>query len=308
MPGCFAHIALVNVAADADTLDRLLNLTDPMKAAILQNLKYCELGAVSPDYPFLTLISNDAAAWANTMHYDNTADIIRKGVQSVSKLSGEDWNKGVAWLFGYVAHVVADLTVHPVVQLKVGPYDTNKLEHRRCEMNQDVHIFIKKGLGNPGTVEHIRNAGIATCTDGKSSLHPVIKSLWGSVLEQVFPTQYRANMPDLDAWHTAFVTVVDKVTEEGRRLFPFARHVAEAGALVLPNENNLQMDYLENLECPDRRRRSYVEVFDIARDNIVSTWNDIGAAITQGNPDRFALSNANLDTGLVSEPRSVFWS
>ena len=75
------------------------------------------------------------------MHYERTGDMVKAGIEFIRGLSGEEKRKALAWLFGYTAHVITDATIHPVVELKVGPYAENKTDHRICEMNQDAYIF-----------------------------------------------------------------------------------------------------------------------------------------------------------------------
>lgn len=41
---------------------------------------FCELGAISPDLPYLDLLHANSKGWANVMHYWRTSDIIRSGV------------------------------------------------------------------------------------------------------------------------------------------------------------------------------------------------------------------------------------
>ena len=58
-------------------------------------------------------------------------------------MEGEEKRKRLAWLFGYAAHVTMDVTIHPIVELKVGPYAENKRAHRVCEMHQDEQMARK---------------------------------------------------------------------------------------------------------------------------------------------------------------------
>jgi hypothetical protein len=183
MPGTFAHITLVDtICQDADALDAINTLTPSMKGALMRFSNFCELGAVSPDTPYLKLLSKDAKCWANTMHYWKPADFIRRAVPQLYGMNfgATDTKKCFAWLFGYSAHVVADYTVHPVINLRVGPYEQNQLHHRLCELNQDVYIFHKLGLGDVSTAEYIKRCGIESCADegDDDRLDPAVRKLW----------------------------------------------------------------------------------------------------------------------------------
>ena len=59
MPGAYAHITLVNEAANAQALRRA-RFPQEIVQAVQRHFKFAELGAVSPDYPYLDLIHLDA--------------------------------------------------------------------------------------------------------------------------------------------------------------------------------------------------------------------------------------------------------
>lgn len=47
----------------------------------------------------------------------------------------------LTWLFGYVSHLIADETIHPIVEAIVGPYKDNSTKHRIGEMTQDSLVY-----------------------------------------------------------------------------------------------------------------------------------------------------------------------
>lgn len=76
------------------------------------------------------------------MHYDFTGKMITVGADLIRKMDrGTEKRICIAWLMGYAAHVVTDVSIHPIVKLKVGDYAENKTDHRICEMNQDAYIY-----------------------------------------------------------------------------------------------------------------------------------------------------------------------
>ena len=133
MPGAYAHITMVNVLAESARLEGL-GFSNAAASGLLRYFKFCELGAVSPDYPYLVVGDSAAAKWADLMHYERTGDVLRAGISGVKTLSGDKRDRAFAWLLGYLAHVATDVTIHPVVELKVGEYAQNKTAHRVCEM------------------------------------------------------------------------------------------------------------------------------------------------------------------------------
>ncbi|GAL08890.1 hypothetical protein JCM19237_730 [Photobacterium aphoticum] len=62
MPGAFAHITAVNVAA-ANTALRQLDIPRHAKKVLSQYKKYLELGCVSPDYPYLAILNGPQNQW-----------------------------------------------------------------------------------------------------------------------------------------------------------------------------------------------------------------------------------------------------
>ena len=143
MPGAYAHIAVVNVARETEGLEAA-GLDRTAIAGVLDYLNYCELGAVSPDYPYLDVLHPAQKQWADAMHYERTGALIQAGVRRVATMTGELQRKCLSWLLGYAAHVTTDTTIHPVVEKKVGPYKGHERAHRECEMHQDVHTFERR--------------------------------------------------------------------------------------------------------------------------------------------------------------------
>ena len=85
MAGTFAHITLVDkLCQDNDVLNGITTLTPAMRQALKLYRPFCELGAISPDAPYLQLLSGDSARWANVMHYWKTADFVRHAIDRKS--------------------------------------------------------------------------------------------------------------------------------------------------------------------------------------------------------------------------------
>ena len=170
MPGGFTHFGLVKELGINRTLMSIEGMTQEIADAIQEYQGYVDLGAVSPDLAYLTLLSCN---WADAFHHQRTVDVVRAGVQMLPSLdtSHENRRKAIAWLFGYVSHAVADMIAHPVIALKVGKYEQHKREHRVCEMNQDVYVFSHYFDDDIDDCEYLDH-GIMTCTDdGRSGAH-----------------------------------------------------------------------------------------------------------------------------------------
>ena len=309
MPGAYAHITLVNILKETPRLEAIPGFPRAAIPAVLDYFKFCELGAVSPDYPYLALGDKDSAKWADAMHYTQTGQMIHAGIRRVRTMQGETQNKCLAWLLGYSAHVTTDVTIHPVVELKVGSYHGHEKEHRICEMHQDAHIFHRLNLGEIGLSEHL-DSGISACceTTNKNKMDQDIARLWDEMLRDVHPADYQSNRPDIHKWHKGFRFVVDKIGEEGNKLMPIARHVAVGLGLTYPARNEIDKQFVENLKVPNGRLH-YDVIFDNAIKNVGNVWQMVASGvITRDENYAGKISAWNLDTGRDDKDKLVFWS
>jgi hypothetical protein len=308
MPGAYAHITLVNLAKEINRLEAGPGMAPAAITALLDWFKYCELGAVSPDYPYLAPPLTEQARWADFMHYERTGEMVKAGIGIVRGLAGEEKRKTFAWLLGYTAHVIADVTIHPVVELKVGPYAGNKKNHRICEMHQDAYIFQRLDLGGIGLSEHL-DSGIRKCTlPGSEELDPAITTTWHAMLRTCYPEAFANGEPDINSWHRGFGTTVD-LAEEGNRLFPLARHVAVNQGLTYPSVDQIELNvYINNLSVPGDHM-SYDEVFDKAIRHVVEGWHLVAVGVfSNDNSYQASFGHWNLDTGKDQNEHLVLWS
>ncbi len=305
MPGSYAHITLVNLAREPARLDVGPGMPDPAALALGQWFKYCELGAVSPDYPYLAIGATGATAWADLMHYKHTGDMVKAGVEVVRGLVGDTRDKALVWLLGYAAHVITDATIHPVVELKVGPYAQNKRANRECEMHQDSYIFQRLDVGGVGVGDYLRSGIEQCCAAG--SLDPAVAEPWGAVLQRCYPQDASANPPDIARWHNGFTTVVETIGE-GCHLIPIARHVGVDCGLTYPLLKEVdRAAYIDNLKAP-HGGMSYDQVFEKALAHVIEGWHLIGEAVfNDSTAYQAAFWDWNLDTGRDSTGKVVLW-
>jgi len=90
MPGAYAHITLVNELKEPQRLEQIPGFPRYAISAVLKYFKFCELGAISPDYPYLTIGDEDAKRWADIMHYTRTGEMIHAGVKRLQAMTRED--------------------------------------------------------------------------------------------------------------------------------------------------------------------------------------------------------------------------
>lgn len=314
MPGAFAHLTAVAVASEKDRLTEIFEGDGDALYAFRKRSSYLYLGSVSPDYPYLKLFSGSSEELANAMHYDRTGDRLKNGIRTLREY-GPDHLRDPAnthaatWLMGFAAHIVMDVTVHPVVERKVGKYDENKGDHRECEMNQDVFIFQDKmNVGSPGDADYIASR-LKKCIDpiNEEQLHPAVKDLWTSMFLQTDLGHVEADIPpDIDSWHSSFLRMTN-IAEEGDNFFNLARYIGEELALFYPEEVNTE--FTQNLVVPTGETMDYSDIFRMGVENVEKMWNLIYRALFQGD-DEFetAIRNWDLDTGRDKETNELeYW-
>jgi hypothetical protein len=203
MPGSYAHITMVNLASEKRRLVEIAGFPREAIDAANLHVNFLELGCISPDYPYLDLASGDSKQWADAMHYTHTCNALYAGAELARTLPpGIVKEKCIAWLMGCTAHVIGDMCIHPVVELKVGPYKGNETAHRRCEMHQDVYIFRRMGTSMPQTSNHLQ-ATVLTCSaqNDPTKLDSEIERLWMGILKAVHEALYDSDPPDPHKWH-----------------------------------------------------------------------------------------------------------
>lgn len=311
MPGGYAHLTLINQmrgVVDADD-----DMPVSVKIAYGDNQNFCDLGGVSPDYPYLDALNSDSPPWADLMHYTNTTDVIRAAARRIWDLSGQQQSKCLAWLLGYAAHVVGDMTIHPIVELKVGPYEHNKTDHRVCEMHQDAHIFQRLGLGKVGLAEYLdkEQNGLRAChrPGDENRIDADVFAVWDGALADVHPGHHAQNPPDIDAWHAHFGGRVDLI-EEGASLPEIARHVAVNSGLTYPEPDEIAYgEYIDALQTPEGAMH-YDDILKRTLNNIAEVWTRLGRAVDSKQIDELnTLGDWNLDTGRDQATGTyVYWS
>jgi hypothetical protein len=316
MPGSYAHLTMVGIARTRSELLAIDGFPREAVDAAGFYLKFLELGAVSPDYPYLDVTSGEAKKWADVMHYTHTGDTVYTAATMVRDLpSGEDKDKCLAWLMGFVAHVVGDMCIHPVVYLKVGPYDQNATPHRRCEMHQDAFIFPRLGLGMPQTSEHIKSTIMKCGTNQEPhKIDPAVKNLLDNLLRTIHADLFASDPPDINNWHDKCYMILEQLLPTSSRLVPFARHVCNGIGLVYPETDRIDMGYIKNLRVPAAdgidQRKDYDEIFDFTIQRIREAWRDV-ARHALGIEDLLSFRGGewNLDTGrdLAAADKLVFW-
>jgi len=308
MPGAYAHITLVNVITTAEHLEAIDGFPIAAISAVQSWFPFCELGAVSPDYPYLAVDDGEEAEWADLMHYTRTGQMIHAGIGLVKTMSGSKQGKCLAWLLGYSAHVATDVTIHPVVELKVGPYKGNEKQHRICEMHQDAYIFPRLNIGEFGLSDYLA-IGISTCCDPSDDemLDPDIAELWRDMLRDVHGSSFERNSPDIDKWHDRFNLIVEEIAAASNHLISFFRDMAADKGCCYPSADQIDRQFIEGLKVPTGTM-NYDEIFEKAIQNVTKMWLLVSKGVLDNDDTYLAqINDWNLDTGRNVNDQLVYW-
>lgn len=312
MAGAYAHLTVVSKATTESELEAL-GISNSGIIALEDYLTFTSLGSVSPDYPYLALTEKHKK-WADLMHLAmRTQPFILKGIQEVKAIENkEEKFKAFAWLCGIAAHIVTDVVIHPVVELKVGPYEGHETEHRNCEMHQDVYIYSKiTGYGEIYQTEHLSSfAKECSHNNDTDKLHETIASIWGKMLEELNAEEYTSNAPEFDKWHSRFHALVSTI-EESQNLPSISRHVIGLdGGLIYPKSNEVnQEEFIENLQVPGNVTMHYDDIFNKAVLQVQETWKVLDEAVYgNGNTHLSYFKNWNLDNGRTESGNLEYWA
>lgn len=305
MPGAYTHLTMASLLNSPNGLAGLGGLSKQELAPLLLHNKFFELGVVGPDYPYLSIVSSSAKAWADAMHYEHTGDRLKAGIKFIRKMSGLEKYKALAWLLGFTSHIITDVTIHPVIELKVGRYEENQKAHRTCEMHQDVYIYTQMNVGDIYSGNFLQD-GIATCTDPNHAnrLDPTVGKVWRYMLKTTDSELYHANAPKFHAWHRWFKTLL--ATAAPGRFFAWSRHMAIGDGFLYPATPDAS--YIKNLQTPGGGSMSFLSIFRKAQANVRKYWAIVArACLLEDETDLSLIRNWNLDTGKDESGTITFW-
>jgi len=315
MAGTFTHWMIVEEALER--YNKLLQ-KHPYFPIILGNSHFVTLGAVGPDYPYLSELANNLLklhSWADRMHYENTGEFVKYGIVNLLKLNEQnkqqDFEICLSWFCGYVTHLLADSIIHPVVNAIVGRYLFNSDEHRHCEMIQDSFIFheIKKvELRYAYYVDLIK-----MCSDSEDEdlINPAIRDFWTETLKMSHPGgKNKFDKIDPDDWHENYLSIISKVSDST----PIFRHIGEAKHLFYKRVSDITSEerkiFIEEINLPGNKIGRFKEdAFNKAVEKVIEVWQKLFVDIEQKNPDNCTsyIKNWNLDAG-VDEDEIYFWA
>lgn len=335
MPGPFAHMGVIRKLALSrnnkdynlpSSLQELLNETEQGKG-----FDYCSLGSVSPDYPYFDWANANAKKWADVMHYDATRNTILKGVEYLTSIKDKpNYNLCKAWFLGYVAHLITDMVIHPVVECIIGVYKFHKDDHRSCEMHQDSFIW-KQLTGLEICEDDYIDKTLKACSP-KGSLNQDVIQLWKVMLDRANTAEYVSNTPDPNKWHDFYANQLDIAIdlEELRKVHLLLKAIvhqkADRNELFYPFSKDVADEYIKEILLPPWKnwraegealpipadcsgKGYYYDAYFYACRMVRKYWLMIEDALNDKKEElNLNLDNWNLDTGRSNQSlKYAFW-
>ncbi len=300
MAGALTHMAIVRKAHGKIATVKELNKT------LVAGKDFVMLGSVSPDIPYLShtrimenLLSEGKIAdvrWADIMHYYSSKGMVENAVHTLSVTSkNANWYAQLAWLLGYMSHLVADATVHPVVELIVGPCarEASMKEHRICEMTQDV-LVIQQAENNKVYVGDYAGL-VANCGDRPE--YKAVMEFWSKHLHVSTPM---LSSPNMSSYTNSYLTMIDLA--DGGTIAKACRHLGIDLAYLRPEDvdTSTRSKYYTNVPLPTGKQNAsfYDDVFMKAVEHTVLVWMDLYNSLFTKKNIVFRLPDWNLDTGI----------
>ncbi len=267
-----------------------------------KHYRFLFLGSVSPDLPYLSL-KTGGVNWADVMHWEKTDSIFNAGYEELKA----SWNSGsetdrvkLVWLLGYVSHMVADATIHPVVKEIVGDYtDETRERHRICEMTQDSMVFFDHR--NSEDVRYGEFADIVHyCKD--SEHFEGLMAFWKNLMEVSYPEKGEETHPGL--WFDTYCAAIDFA--DGSSVFsglfrhagPTKDFIYKTAKEIINKEPDNYTDFFKAVKLPGGATANFESIFKKTVNNVVDAWKIIYDSLTTDAAPKKAVKCWNLDTGV----------
>jgi hypothetical protein len=194
----------------------------------------------------------------------------------------------LAWLLGYVGHMVTDVVVHPVVrecitQAKdVGISDGGVL-HQRVEIVMDT-MLVKALLNKEGVAKSHLLAWLHSA--GHDQHRRQVMAVWAQAIKDVY-----GESADPAHWYDSYVGALSLV---GDIPFQFRGFTYPRFADIPEFERAM---YYQKLMLPNDTVGPYKTVFDLATAKVAERWGTIWQRWTSGADLAGAIPDWDLNSG-----------
>lgn len=295
MAGAFTHFIICDVAKR-----KRASLGVELWRFLNKYSEFLSLGAASPDLPYLSFKTGNVN-WADVMHYEKTNSIVISGYNTLkgkwSARTPADETK-LAWLMGYVSHLVADATIHPIVQAIVGNYEDHKDDHRICEMTQDSLVFNDYKKNDITYAEF--SSILKFCKE--SAAFDELMDFWKTQILTNYTDKNEE--PETSLWFTTYTKAIDAA--EGGSAAALFRHIGVAKdyfyrpkADIVSNYPEHFKKYFAEVRLPNGSTGSFKkDGFEKTVQNVIDAWTSLYSGLNSSITVTDYVKNWNLDTGI----------
>ncbi len=313
MAGPFTHWMIAEEAL------KLIS-SDPLGEILGGNQNFLLLGAASPDLPYLSIGSAD---WADRFHGVKTSSAAQdeKPTNAIPNAFLEYFNgkDGLdddliaplfSWTMGYVSHMVADATIHPIVEAISGKLPEGKDKHTACEMTQDSLVFFQ--LKNQEITIAEYSESIESCRGGRGFF--LLMETWRDFIQAIYKEVDTLHPRD---WFSNYVNGMD--VAEGGRIAALSSHYRSVEKWFYRSAREIISDhpqgyskYFNEIKLPSGGRGHFMkDGFYPSVANVVTLWRQIFLAMQPNQDYRQWVKNWNLDTGVDQDSPSgvrTYWA
>jgi hypothetical protein len=309
MAGAFTHFVISDVTKSKRPI-----LGKELWQLLNRHYQFLFLGAVSPDLPYLSF-EFGKVNWADVMHYEKTNGIVVSGFEKLQSLCSNKTLSDEAkyiWLMGYVSHLIADATIHPVVQAIVGRYEDNPDEHCLCEMTQDSIIF------NIRRKTEIRYSEFSSMLKfcRESEYFDELMGFWKELITINY--QDKNEEPHPARWFKTYSEAID-TAEGGSKFVALFRHIGLGEEYIYRTSEEIKRDYPQDykkyckeVKLPHGKVGTFQkDGFERTVNNVANAWkmfyDGLQSEIVVGQ----TIKNWNLDTGFdmdSPDKKVTYWS
>ena len=295
MAGTFTHLVICDIAKRKASINEI-----SLRQLLNRYSEFLLLGAVSPDLPYLSF-KTGSVNWADLFHYKKTNGIAIGGHAELKSLwtdaQAADRIK-LAWLLGYVSHLVIDATIHPIVQAIVGDYAHHQEEHRICEMTEDALTFYDWENFELRYAEFSKRLKFCRA----SSHFGELMNFWTKHALATYADKGEA--PDPRLWFAIYSEAID-AAEGGSEVVALFRHLGIGKEYLYKTRDEILSAFPERAEkyynavkLPTGNIGTFSkEGVERAVGNVIDAWNKLYAGLA-GHVDVSAvIRDWDLDTG-----------
>lgn len=285
MAGPFTHMLVCQAAQHA--------LPSEARQLLAANQCFLLLGAVSPDLPAVSDKVHDTH-WSNRMH---DRDLARLVVPIFSELKAAHCRNGLlAWLFGYVGHIVTDVVAHPVVRLSL-EHPGRGDQHQRSEITTDTLVFNEIKTWPLKSADFL--GWLKECNDDANhATYLQTMATWARCIAKVDHTFDGASSSVCSDWFAWYVNGIETATEIPRWFFGLNYLYPRTNQISADDRRDFYDDV--TLPLPSNPHGPYkANVFDLAVRRLSSIWQQMWTrmllADSTGIDD--LIPDWNLNTG-----------